>query len=353
MVGEDDASVLSDLFPSVKRYMNGIDALSKSMSKSSLSSSATGLGKSDIDIPLSSRRIQFVFQGVLRSLCTYKKTQQEDGEVPPIQEMDWNPQEDHQTVGNGDDDALSPQDEEEPQEQAPKDDPVNKTLQPPVVILFIDDLQWADTATLDLLQILLVDPLLATMCFIGSYRSNEVQGQTQHPLMMLMNDVEEKRKRHQEEQQQKLLLEEEPDEGNKDPVMGTTIIPVGSCVVEYMEIPDLSKDSIQRYICDVLDWDPVESQALVDTIYAKTTGNMFFTMQALELLVREKVIIHDDIFWTWNTSKSDDHPNGGLYHGRFQIFKQSLIERFVRNGPIEDRYHITSIANSLIDCFSY
>jgi len=48
------------------------------------------------------------------------------------------------------------------------------------LVLFLDDLQWLDAATLDLLEDLLVQPDMKHLMFVGAYRSNEVD--PSHPL---------------------------------------------------------------------------------------------------------------------------------------------------------------------------
>src|SRR6202043_2465078 len=47
--------------------------------------------------------------------------------------------------------------------------------------LFLDDLQWLDAATLDLLEDLLSQPDVQHLMLIGAYRDNEVD--SAHPLM--------------------------------------------------------------------------------------------------------------------------------------------------------------------------
>ena len=47
--------------------------------------------------------------------------------------------------------------------------------------LFLDDLQWLDAATLDLLEDLLTQPDVRHVLLIGAYRDNEVT--SAHPLM--------------------------------------------------------------------------------------------------------------------------------------------------------------------------
>ncbi|MBV8277990.1 MAG: AAA family ATPase, partial [Verrucomicrobia bacterium] len=54
--------------------------------------------------------------------------------------------------------------------------------------LFIDDLQWLDTATLELLEALLVDSDMRYLLVLGAYRSNEVDGT--HPLTRTLDTIE-------------------------------------------------------------------------------------------------------------------------------------------------------------------
>src|SRR5690606_36097226 len=57
------------------------------------------------------------------------------------------------------------------------------------VVLFIDDLQWADSASLHLLRVLMTDNDLGYMLCIGAYRDNEVH--PSHPAIITIRDIEE------------------------------------------------------------------------------------------------------------------------------------------------------------------
>ena len=50
------------------------------------------------------------------------------------------------------------------------------------LVLFLDDLQWLDRATLDLMQHLLAHEGMRQMMVVGAYRDNEVT--PDHPLMV-------------------------------------------------------------------------------------------------------------------------------------------------------------------------
>src|SRR4029077_17538365 len=53
--------------------------------------------------------------------------------------------------------------------------------------LFLDDLQWLDAATLDLLEHLITDPEVRHVLLVGAYRDNEVN--PSHPLMRTLEAI--------------------------------------------------------------------------------------------------------------------------------------------------------------------
>src|SRR5213079_725520 len=54
--------------------------------------------------------------------------------------------------------------------------------------LFLDDLQWLDAATLDLIENLLTQPDVRNLMLIGAYRDNEVN--SSHPLMRKLEAIQ-------------------------------------------------------------------------------------------------------------------------------------------------------------------
>ena len=59
--------------------------------------------------------------------------------------------------------------------------------------LFLDDLQWLDAATLDLLEELLTGSDMRHLMLIGAYRDNEVDAA--HPLRQQLEAIEERRRK--------------------------------------------------------------------------------------------------------------------------------------------------------------
>jgi predicted ATPase/signal transduction histidine kinase/DNA-binding NarL/FixJ family response regulator/tRNA A-37 threonylcarbamoyl transferase component Bud32 len=135
------------------------------------------------------------------------------------------------------------------------------------LILFIDDLQWVDSASLNLLKMLMADKDHKHFLVIGAYRDNEVDAA--HPLSMAV----------------KSLLK-----------MGTTINTV--------QLENLSKSDVNTLLAEALNCSLAHVQALNDLVYSKTDGNAFFTHEFLKSLYAENLVIFDvDRFcWQWNVA---------------------------------------------------
>src|ERR671933_393488 len=55
------------------------------------------------------------------------------------------------------------------------------------LVIFLDDLQWADSATLNLIELMMTDADMQYLFLIGAYRDNEVS--PAHPLMMTLDGL--------------------------------------------------------------------------------------------------------------------------------------------------------------------
>ncbi|KAL7581651.1 hypothetical protein ACA910_022199 [Epithemia clementina (nom. ined.)] len=131
-------------------------------------------------------------------------------------------------------------------------------------IFFIDDLQWSDDASLKVLKSVLKDQSLKHLLFIAAYRSNEVY--EQHPFSKAVNEVETSK---------------------------------GTAFVRRIEVVNLSPDSVAEFIADSVQSSPEEIKPIVEAIYTKTLGNIFFVKQALEELVRKNALYYDVMCFQW------------------------------------------------------
>lgn len=131
------------------------------------------------------------------------------------------------------------------------------------LVLFLDDLQWADQASLVLLKNLLTDSQITQFFVIGSYRDNEVD--SSHLLNFFIHELEKN--------------------GNTIPLI---------------RLGNLDKESIVSIVNDTLHCQKEESNELSDLILEKTNGNPFFTKQFLYSLYEEKLIYFSERRWKWD-----------------------------------------------------
>ena len=134
--------------------------------------------------------------------------------------------------------------------------------------LFLDDLQWVDAATLDLIEDLLTQSDLHHLMLVGAYRDNEID--SAHPL---------KRK-----------LEAIRNAGAK---------------IEQITLAALTSEHIARLIADTLRCDISQAAPLAQLIHDKTAGNPFFVVQFLYALAEEGLVRFDyDIAcWCWDLDR--------------------------------------------------
>ncbi|MET0412300.1 MAG: AAA family ATPase, partial [Polyangiaceae bacterium] len=138
----------------------------------------------------------------------------------------------------------------------------------PPLVLFIDDLQWLDAGTLDLLHRLVTDPESRHVLLIGAYRENEV-GPT-HPLASTLGAIRS----------------------------------AGVGVAEIM-LAALKVDEISRLLADALRADPERTAQLAALVHEKTAGNPFFTIQFIAALGEEGLLALDPStsLWHWDVER--------------------------------------------------
>src|SRR5271163_4178060 len=134
--------------------------------------------------------------------------------------------------------------------------------------LFLDDLQWLDAATLDLIEDLLTRSDLQHLMLIGAYRDNEVDAT--HPLMRRLETI-----------------------GN-----------AGARIEEIMLAP-LGRDDLGQLIADALRCEPRRAAPLAHLVQEKTAGNPFFVIQFLTALAEGDLLSfdHDAARWSWDLDR--------------------------------------------------
>ena len=134
--------------------------------------------------------------------------------------------------------------------------------------LFLDDLQWLDAATLDLIEHLVTHPDVRHLLLIGAYRDNEVG--PAHPLMRTLGAI--------------------PDAGSR---------------VEEIVLTPLGLDDVGRLVNDALHCGPEHARPLAQLVHEKTSGNPFFAIQFISALAEEGLLAFDSgtARWTWDLDR--------------------------------------------------
>src|SRR4028119_1492760 len=122
------------------------------------------------------------------------------------------------------------------------------------LVIFLDDLQWADSATLKLIQLMMVDADTQYLFLIGAYRDNEVN--STHPLMVTLEDIRSEQ----------------------------------VSVVNQITLVPLAQEHINELIADTLQCDGSSVRSLAELILKKTRGNPFFVSELLKTLYAENLL---------------------------------------------------------------
>ncbi|MBP5972244.1 AAA family ATPase [Brasilonema sp. CT11] len=133
------------------------------------------------------------------------------------------------------------------------------------LVIFIDDLQWADLASLKLIELLITDVDSQYILIIGAYRNNEVDAT--HPLIQTLEQIKKDGAR------------------------------VKNILLQPLKIP-----YINQLIADTLSCSIEKSKHLAELVSNKTQGNPFFLSQLLDLFYNEKIFFfeYNKNSWCWN-----------------------------------------------------
>ncbi|MEH1776044.1 trifunctional serine/threonine-protein kinase/ATP-binding protein/sensor histidine kinase [Nostoc sp.] len=149
-------------------------------------------------------------------------------------------------------------------------------LEHPLVI-FIDDLQWADSASLKLMHLLMSEADIGYLLLIGAYRDNEVN--PVHPLMLTLEEIQN---------------------------FGAT--------VNTITLAPLDQISVNHLVADTLSCSLALAAPLTELVLSKTKGNPFFSTQFLKALHQDRLITFNfdggywecDIAQVRSSARTDD-----------------------------------------------
>ncbi|MBU7586941.1 MAG: AAA family ATPase [Nostoc sp. TH1S01] len=135
------------------------------------------------------------------------------------------------------------------------------------LVIFLDDLQWADSASLDFIQVLMTNSDTQYLLLIGAYRDNEVT--STHPLLKTLEDISQ-----------------------------------AKTIINNIVLSPLAVNHVQQIVADTLN-DGENTVSLAELLFNKTQGNPFFLTQLLKTLHQDYLLQFDFAqgCWRWDLSQ--------------------------------------------------
>ncbi|MBM0745507.1 AAA family ATPase (plasmid) [Phormidium sp. CLA17] len=136
------------------------------------------------------------------------------------------------------------------------------------LVIFLDDLQWVDSATLKLIELILSDRVTQSLLLIGAYRDNEV---TQaHPLLATV---------------EKLKQEE--------------------VAINQLTLAPLGLGAVAQLTGETLHTSTESIKPLAELVWRKASGNPYFTNEFLKTLYTEDLIVFNvnQQRWQWDVAQ--------------------------------------------------
>jgi predicted ATPase/signal transduction histidine kinase/CheY-like chemotaxis protein/tRNA A-37 threonylcarbamoyl transferase component Bud32 len=146
------------------------------------------------------------------------------------------------------------------------------TTQEHPLVIFLDDLQWADLASLKLIKLLITDPDSQYLLLIGAYRDNEVS--VTHPFMLTLDEIQQ------------------------------TGVIVNNIILQPLDITQ-----VNHLVSDTLHRHGKNTKSLAKLLFNKTQGNPFFLTQLLKSLYQDNLLSFKfpttknrktSVGWQWN-----------------------------------------------------
>ncbi|MBW4620758.1 MAG: AAA family ATPase [Cyanosarcina radialis HA8281-LM2] len=137
--------------------------------------------------------------------------------------------------------------------------------------LFLDDLQWADSASLKLIELMITKSNPGYLLLLGAYRDNEVS--SNHPTIITIDRLRE-----------------------------------AGAIINSMALNALEIDRITQLLADTLHCDRKTVASLATLVLKKTSGNPFFINEFLKTIYQENLLMFDrqQQCWQWDINQIEE-----------------------------------------------
>ncbi len=181
------------------------------------------------------------------------------------------------------------------------------------LVLFLDDLQWADPATLKLLETIVSQRAIQHLLVVGAFRDNEVPAG--HPLLETV-----------------ALIGTRPD------------------AVSRIEVLPLPLEELNRLIADAMGCEPADVESLARLVQQKTDGNPLFVIQFLKSLHQDQLVRFDHAAGRWRFDVERIEQTGmtdnvvTLMAGRIQRLPQAARQALMLAACVGNEFALKTLA---------
>ncbi len=133
------------------------------------------------------------------------------------------------------------------------------------LVIFLDDLQWADIPSLKLIELMATNPESQHLLILGVYRDNEVS--PSHPLTHTLRHIQQT-----------------------------------GAIAHSVTLHPLTIDHVNQFVADTLHTNSAKTKTLANLVFRKTQGNPFFLTQLLKSLYQDHLLWFDfdQGCWRWD-----------------------------------------------------
>ncbi|MCP4131782.1 MAG: serine/threonine-protein kinase PknK, partial [bacterium] len=180
------------------------------------------------------------------------------------------------------------------------------------LVLFLDDLQWADRGSLYLMEEMIIDPQMESLLLLGAYRDTEVA--ETHPLSVVLEEI-----------------------GKKEVIINEIVL------------GPLNVDHVNGFVSEVLRCNKERSFPLAELVHKKTGGNPFFVKQFMKSLYDTSLLEIDPAAgWYWDIGKIEKVDITGnvvdLMTKKIRGLEENSRELLKIAACLGDRFHLVTIS---------
>lgn len=193
------------------------------------------------------------------------------------------------------------------------------------LLIFLDDLQWADSATLDVLRSLAHAPNRLNLLVLGTFRVETASG----------------------------CSDNGANQGEAAVWMENTLNlqhASSSIPVQHIALEALTYLDVRQVLSHVLNENSARVRTLAEVLYHRTGGNPLFVHRLLDSLYRENKLYYDEeaAIWNWDgaaVAQIPEHPDIlHLIGTRIRMLSPDMVELLAIGAAIGHRFHSSTIA---------